>query len=63
MKGICHNTFIKKRVYSDNEVDMKEFWTKNIFVTINNAIFNIGESWNDLQVQIFKDAETNYGPY
>jgi hypothetical protein len=30
MKGLYHNTFIKQRVYSDNEVDVKEFRKKCI---------------------------------
>jgi len=37
---------------------MKWMWKcsgqKNWFITINNAIFNIGEAWNDLQVQILQ---------
>jgi hypothetical protein len=30
MNGLYHNTFTQKRVYSDNEVDVKEFWKKCI---------------------------------
>jgi hypothetical protein len=44
MKGLYHSTSIQKRVYSDNEVDMKEFWGKNVFITIKKEILNTDET-------------------
>ena len=54
MKGLYHSTSIQKRVYSDNEVDMKEFWGKNVFITIKKEILNTDETWNDLQIKMLQ---------
>jgi hypothetical protein len=62
MKGIYLNTFIQKLVYSDNEVDMKVFWTK-MYLLLLRTQFSISVRLGMLfKFKYFKDAGTNYGP-